>query len=276
MNNSGKVLTFFLVIIAIILVSVSGISVFFFLKEVELRKATEDNYERMKDQAIKLEVELKTAQNRMYVLEEKEKEADEKINGLMDEIELEQGLRDESKSEIETLKQSVEQEKQNYSALQAETDRLRNEKAELEKQVEIERGRYQELEARHQETLNKLEQFERSSPAPSENPPSSSSGSKTMSKNTGVTLAPIVVASPESPEGAGRILSVDPDNDFFIFNLGQEDGLSEGMTVSIYRVNKYLGDGKVTRVQQSMSAADFIPPISARVVQKNDRVMIKQ
>jgi len=74
----------------------------------------------------------------------------------------------------------------------------------------------------------------------------------------------------------GRILSVDADTEFVIINLGEKDGITRSMVLSVYRGKEYLGDVKVTRVQPEMSAADFIPPFSSRLARKNDQVVAKK
>ena len=83
-----------------------------------------------------------------------------------------------------------------------------------------------------------------------------------------------MVAAAEASQG--RVLSVDKENDFLIFNLGEKDGVKPGFLMSIYRGEDYLGDVKVSRVQSEMSAADFVPPFSSQKVRKNDQVVAKK
>ena len=71
-------------------------------------------------------------------------------------------------------------------------------------------------------------------------------------------------------------MSVDKENDFLIFNLGEKDGVSQGVVMSVYRGSDYLGDVRVSRVQLEMAAADFIPPFSSQKVRKNDQVVLKK
>ena len=48
-----------------------------------------------------------------------------------------------------------------------------------------------------------------------------------------------------------------------IFNLGLKQGVKPEDVLSVYRGDEYLGDVKVTRVQDEMAAADIIPPFPA-------------
>ena len=96
MKTEGKTLIVFLVVIIVVLLSLSGIALFFLQKETELRKTAEASLEQLKTQEAKLQGDLKESKKQVFVLEEKNKEADEKINDLMDNLDLEKGLREES------------------------------------------------------------------------------------------------------------------------------------------------------------------------------------
>jgi len=74
----------------------------------------------------------------------------------------------------------------------------------------------------------------------------------------------------------GRVLSVDRDTEFVIVNIGENQGISIGNVLSVYRNNNYMGDIKVTRTQAEMSAADLIQPLSIRKIKKDDQIKTKQ
>ena len=92
MNKAGKTLTIFLVVISILLLSLTVISVFFFKQENTLRKSLESQMTSLKASESKLESELKEAKKQAFLMEEKNKEADERINNIMDELELQEGV----------------------------------------------------------------------------------------------------------------------------------------------------------------------------------------
>ncbi|MCA9404499.1 MAG: hypothetical protein KC897_11995, partial [Candidatus Omnitrophica bacterium] len=58
-------------------------------------------------------------------------------------------------------------------------------------------------------------------------------------------------------------------------NLGRKHGISNGIFMSVYRGNDYLGDIKITRTQEEMAAADLVPPLSGNTLRKNDQVIAK-
>ena len=109
MNSSGKVLTIFLVIIAILLISLTAISLFFFQQETERRKLAETTLEEFQSEKTELEENLKEIKKQNFLLQEKNKEADDRVNDMSDELELEKGLREEMKIETVALQEQIEE-----------------------------------------------------------------------------------------------------------------------------------------------------------------------
>jgi len=257
MNRSGKVLTIFLVIVAILLISLTAISMFFFQKETELRQLAEGQLEQLRIHESKLSISLQEAQKKSAILEEKNKEADEQINSLLDDIELEKGLRQEIKDQNVNLQNDLEAANEKRSKLEKDFEEQKKRAAALEAQLEEQKKLREESEASMKNLEGKM--------------PKLAEIEKIETKE--IKLEKIIIASEDLE---GKVLSVDNENGFLIFNLGQKDSIAESALMSIYRGKKYLGDVAVTRVQSAMSAADFIPPLTGRKVRKNDRVLIKK
>ena len=293
MNKSGKTVTIILVVISILSLVLTVIAVFFFQKESEMRKAAEGSLAQSRLNEAKLQSELKDAKKEVFVLEEKAKEADEKINGLMDDLELAQGVRDELKGENDSLKEALETESQAKDDLRKrltdEVNKAKEKVATLESSISNEKNVRADLERKIEELKIKSQaqsQPQTMAPKSSEPPKTSdnlpaekpksgdSSSSNTQASGQVVPLGKIVVGAENIT--AGKVLSVDKENDFIVFNLGEKDGIVQGSVMSIYRDHSYLGDVKVSRVQPDMSAADFISPFSSQKVRKNDQVTTKQ
>ena len=107
-TSSGRILTLFLIIIAVLLISTTAISIFFFQKEMELRRIAETDLDRSQNQVSRLDENARQAKKQIFLLEEKNKEADEKINGLLDELDLAQAVKEELKNEKLSLEDQVE------------------------------------------------------------------------------------------------------------------------------------------------------------------------
>ncbi len=274
-KSSGKVLTVFIVIIAILLISLTAISIFFFQKELERRKSVELILEKIKANEQKLEGELKVVRKEKFLLEEKNKEADERMNNLMDELDLQSGLREEVKKENVALKEQLSKETQTREALQKKFEdggAFEQQIADLKAKLAAETNLRNQLEQQNKDLQEKSASLEQSLGKEFSSAPKPSKEIKDAQKK--VDLEKIVVVPNETPEG--RILSVDTDTEFVIVNLGQKDGVNVGNIMSVYRGKEYLGDVKITRVQPEMSAADLIPPFSSRLVRKNDQVVSAQ
>ncbi len=297
-NSSGKVLVIFLIIFVILSLSLAGLAMFFLSKEKERRISAETALQQSVASATKLEAKLQDAIKQGFLLQEKNKEADEKINGLLDELELQEGIREELKKENQALKEKFETEAKARAELQEKIDsnaQAAQRLPDLEAQLQTEQSVRQELEQKLsaaeeraktlEEALAKMQQQGVESPAPvsveaapeAEEPQQQetpvieeeSSGNKEEIQLEKIVVAP-AKAAPE-----GRIVMVDGETEFVIVNLGANHGIKEEQILSVSRGNDLLGDIKVTRVQPEMSAADFIPPLTSRHIRKDDSVVIK-
>ncbi|MBI5024503.1 MAG: hypothetical protein HZC18_05815 [Candidatus Omnitrophica bacterium] len=300
-NSSGKVLVIFLVIFVILSLSLAGLAMFFLSKEKERRISTETALQQSVASAAKLEAKLQDAIKQGFLLQEKNKEADEKINGLLDELELQEGIREELKKENQALKEKFEKETKAKAELQEklasnaeEAQRL----PELEAQLQTEQGARRELEQKLsaaeeraktlEEALAKMQQqgVESPAPVPVEAAPEAPQVEEPQQQETPVIkkessgnkeeiqLEKIVVA-PAKAAPEGRVVMVDTETEFVIVNLGANHGIKEEQVLAVSRGKDLLGEIKVTRVQPEMSAADFIPPLTSRQVRKDDSVVIK-
>ncbi len=319
MDKQGKTITIFLVLISILLLSLTVIAMFFFQKESEMRKRAESDLAQSRSTESKLQAELKEAKKQVFIMEEKVKEADEKINDLQADLELAEGVRDQIKKENSTLKEALETEtaakEQLRTELGSQLDEAKKHVSDLQGLLDAEKkGRAaaeEQLKAlQTQAAVPDSSSMPAPAPtptaAPSPTPAATPSGSQatpaatpvTAPSGTELTPAPVVTPSAPGPEAkskgidsqiplgtivvsqnagpAGKILSVDKENDFIIFDLGGDDGITQGTIMSIYRGSDYLGDVKVSKVQPDMAAADFIPPFSSQKVRKNDQIVIKK
>lgn len=289
MNKTGKTITIFLGLIVVLLVSTASISIFLLNKETEKRKAVEVALNDAQGTVNRLQGDLKVAQNKAFVLEEKNKEADARINSLEEELDVEKGLKEAMKSENAKLKEDLDASTADLDRIQTELNGQLlsfQEKAKVAEQELVARDtKVKDLEAKVSETEKKLAEvtaeIEKAKAAAAQAPAGDSSEIKDQqdqpvdpSAQKGVELEPIVVNATDTVKG--RVLSVDKETEFLIFDLGAISGVKQGDVMSVMRGNNYLGDIKVSRVQDEMSAADLIPPFSSRMVRKNDTVVPKQ
>ena len=281
-NKGGRIVYVFLGLIVVILICGVAISLFLLQKETSTRKAVESSLQDAQTRNAKVEAALKEAEKQVEVLQGKNKDADDKINGLMEELDLEAALREQIKAENKKIKELVEAEGKSKvemrQKLTAELDAAKSQLAALEAKVagnEAEAVTFKktadEFQKKNAELEAKLKDFEDTAAA---RPRSEILPAPGQPGDERVDLDRIVV-SPGSAK-QGRVLNVDTETEFLIFDLGSKSGITQGEVMSIYRGKTYLGDVKVSRVQDDMAAADFIPPFSSRKVRKNDQVVPKR
>ena len=280
MNNTGKTLTIFLVVIAVLLVSITAIAVFFCLQEVELRESAEYNLEQVRIIESKIKADLAEAQKQVLLLEEKNKETDNIIDDLQGELDLSRGVAEEIKKEKKVLEQSLSEEKTTKeslrSQLQVEINATEEKVAALQEKLDLTVNRNKEIEQRRQELEEQnsvyRKRLEELGSLPLLDVPEAGADSSVTAGD--VDLQKIVVNSSE--EKKGQVISIDKETNFVIVSLGEKDGVEKNDVLSVYRNKKYLGDLRVSRVLPEMSAADFVPPLKSSKVKKADQVIIKK
>jgi hypothetical protein len=71
------------------------------------------------------------------------------------------------------------------------------------------------------------------------------------------------------------VLVVNKDYNFAVINLGSKDGVALGNEFAVYRNNKFIGDMKVEKVHDAMSAAGFSSGDMKDKVSEGDKVVQK-
>ncbi len=78
-----------------------------------------------------------------------------------------------------------------------------------------------------------------------------------------VKAAPVLVA---------KVLMVNKEQAFIVVDLGREDNLRIGDTLSVYRSGEFIGRAEVERVQEKVSAAAILPQWQDVEFEENDEV----
>lgn len=269
LNKTGKTITIFIILTYILLISSTSIGFYLYRLEERLRKNVETDLNNSRADGLKLQAQLKDVQGQLALSEDKNKEADQKINNLLDQQDLNEGLRAALKKENAQLKEQMANIDKSKQKIKADLDDSVVKLSQYQELLKASQEKSKELEAR----LADLAQTNKSNAVKIKELQASMKSQEKRTSEGQIALNKIVV-NPQ--EGAKRcILSVDTDADFVVFNLGLKQGVKPGSVLSVYRGNEYLGDIKATRVQDEVSAADLIPPLSSRAIHKNDIVVLK-
>jgi len=283
MQKGGRTLLVFLILVIVILISGVSISLFMLQKETQTRQATEQTVSDLTTRNTKIEAALKEARKQIDVLEGKKKDAEDRINGLLEEIDLEKGLNEKIKADNKKVRDDLEAEARSklelrqklikeISMIQARLKEAEKKAQGHEASVTGLQEKIVDLEKKNSDLEGKLKELNASSAA-------RQVGREIIPVSMGAMQDKVdldrIVVTPETAK-EGHVLNVDSETQFLIFDLGARNGIKQGDTMSVYRGKSYLGDVRVTRVQDEMSAADFIPPFSSRKVRKNDQVVPKR
>ncbi len=284
-NKGGRTVLVFLVLIIIILICGEAISLFLLQKETQARKAVQVLLDDAQVRNARVEGAIKAAEKEIEVLKGKNKDADDKINDLKEELDLEGALRDEIKAENKKIKELLEAEGKSKveirGKLTAELEAVRVKMTELEtkaagtvEEAAAFRKKAEELLKKNVSLEKRVKAAEAAVSAVKDRPRNEILPVPGQPGDEKVNLDKIVISPGSAKEG--RVLNVDTETEFLIFDLGLKSGIKPGDVMSIYRGKAFLGDVKVSRVQDDMAAADFIPPFSSRKVRKNDQVVPKR
>jgi len=284
LNKAGKTLTIFIVLIIILLLSSTSIGFYLYHQEQRLHKSFETELGISRASEQRLQAQLKDIQGQLTLAQDKNKEADQKINNLLDEKDLNEGLRTALKKENTQLKAQMADIDKSKQKIKADLDDSVARLAQFQGLLKASQDKSKELEARlaalaqtNKSMADKINELKADMKPYDKRTPAEQIASEVVppgrSGHDKVELAKIVV-NPQSGT-KGHVLSVDIDAEFVVFNLGIKQGVKPDDVLSLYRGDEYLGDIKATRVQDEMSAADIIPPLSSREIRKNDTVVLK-
>jgi len=90
---------------------------------------------------------------------------------------------------------------------------------------------------------------------------------KKVSDSNNINLSPIhviaseeeeeeMIAAPVSPGYSGEVISLNEDNNFVIVDIGEDDGITLGETLGIYRDSQHIASLEVIQIRKDISAAD--------------------
>lgn len=259
--------------ILIIVFLVSGLGIFnLYRKEHIKTMALEVELEELNTRQRETETKLRESQRMLSDLQFKLEDAKAQIGKLNIDLGEEKRLKVEALGKLEQLRVDLEQQKELRLDLEKRVNQAQDE---AKKTVE----RLKELGEEKKELEAKIKEFEvRSSDvelgkivvAPEEAVPVPTTPATLTTPPT-----PTTPATPRAKKLEGKVLVLNKDYNFVVINLGSKDGVSLGDLFSVYHKNKYIGDVKVEKVHDAMSAAGFVSQETKGHVSEGDKVVRK-
>lgn len=256
-----------LVVLICVSIFLAGAGFYLLQKERVKNLVLEERFQELSSLKIQLEAKLKEQERLISELQLKIQESKLEIEKLKKALESEEKEKEESKAQIEQLKVDLEIQKNSRTDTEKKLTQAQDDLKKLEAQLKILESRKSELELKVKELEAKSQEVELG---------------KIIVKPESLSDKPDYLADQplkdevvSIPTLEGKILAVNKDYNFAVINLGTNDGLGPGDIFSVYRDSKYLGEVKLEKVNDSMSAAAFLSADLRDKVSQNDRVVQK-
>ena len=281
-NQAGGALVPVLSILTVLAVGVGAAAIYLQIQE--------------RDRRIRVEQDLAMAQSereslakRLADSEEAKKELEGDIALIRDQLKDAQDRMAKAVSAQEELARSVESREQEIGRLrkdidQAKSDQQRavNELADLKRERESAKQQLADLQQEKGRLEAKLQEVSGRSPVELDRVVVGAGGSTPVSAAMGTGATSLTTAQASSvsmtggasadPKTTGQVVVINREYDFIVVNLGRNHGLTIGQEFQILRGAEVLGQAKVEKVYDELSAAALAPGSQKDNIREGDEV----
>lgn len=284
MTDKAKVFTIILIFLMAVSLGVSGMFFYSLQKEQTKNAALQHDLDDVSLRLKATEVKLEDSKRAIQAYEAKLKESSDQIDLLTKNLEQEKSSKEDALSQMQQVKADLDQQKNLRADLEnkltqaqettkkmlAQLNSLETKKAELEVKIKDLEQKAQGVE------LGKIVVTPENAAVPvvkaQEKPPVKKQDAKKQDKiSKKDKKEPVVI-----PPLEGKVLVVNKDYNFVVINLGSKDGVNIGDVFSISRNDNFIGDIKIEKVHDSMSAAGFLSDDAKALVNEGDKVVQKK
>lgn len=268
MEDKARVPIAILTVLILVSLSLAGAGFYLLQKERAKNLALQQDLDNLRIEYNIAQTKLQEYQKTISDLEVKLEDAQKDINNLTTTLQQETAAKEEALNQIEQLKADLEQQKALRSDLETRLNQAQD-------NIEKAQAKLKELDAKKMALEAKIKDLEaQAQPMQAEGVQLGTIVVGPEAGRTAQTPAKAFLEQPASPL-KGKVLVVNKDYNFIVINLGSKDGVSIGDEFSLYHDNKYLGDVKIGKVHDSMSAADFVSTEIKNRVREGDKVLRK-
>ena len=250
-----------LAVLILISLSLAGGGFYLFQKERAKTLDLEQKLEELNAKQRAMEAKLKESERLISDMQVKLQEAKSQIDTLGNDLQQEKTARVEALSKIEQFRADLEQQKGLRSDLEKKLSVAEEDLRKAQSQLKLLASQRTALESKIKDLETKSKEIEL--------------GNIVVNPETIQLPAEKKEETAQAPRLEGKILVINKDYNFMVINLGTKDGISSGDVFSIYHNNKYVGDAKVEKVHDAMSAAGFLSEGIKDKVNEGDEVVQK-
>jgi len=270
MDIRAKVPSIILIVLVLVFLTSTAIGFYLYqqehLKNVELEEKIEELGVKQKI----AEAKYLEAQKVLSSLEEKLKESEKQISELNNALALEKKSREEASAEFEQIKADLEQRKSLMQDLEDKLKKAQENERKTQDKFAVLSSEKNDLEVKLKELQDSSQGVELGKIVVAPEAVAPSKPQKEKAKQEKAVEKPV---EPKALEG--KILVVNKEYNFVVINLGSKEGVSLGDTFTIYKESSPVGDIKVEKLHDSMSAAGFLSEDVKNKVKEGDKVVKK-
>ncbi len=246
--------------------------------EIDSLKEQQEIYKKKLDESKKLSASLET----------KLQEAKTQVDKLTIDLAQEKANKQEIQSQLDYVSSDLDKQKGLRSDLEKKLSKTQADAKSLEDKLKDLDAKKKELETKVQDLESQVKKVELGTivVAPEQSAKSSVKEQASKSKETKKEVKKEVkkeakketkAVEPIRPVASleGKVSVVNVDYNFTVINIGAKDGVNVEDMFAVYSNNKYIGDIKVIKVHDAMSAADFLSADIKDKIAEGDKVVRK-
>lgn len=293
-RGKGKVPILILAVLILLAMVLSGGLYYFLQKERMVNLSLNQQLREIQDKQVVTEAKLEESKKMISAFEVKLKENQAQIGSLTSDLEAEKSAKQESLTQVERLQTELEQQKLLRADLekrlgdaqgqikksQEQFAQLETKKTELEEKVKVLETKSKDLEAKVQGielgTIVINPEIKDAAKKAAKKTTTKEAKKPAVKPKVQEVKKPVVVVPAVAPVASdGSVLVVNKDYNFVVINLGAREGIKAGSVFSVFHNDKYIGDVKVEKVHESMSAAGFVSSNIKEKIFEGDKVVPK-
>lgn len=277
MNRKGTVSALILIGLIIISLGLAAAASYFYQKEhaknIQLQEQVDELNTRQRVTEDKLEESKKLAMDFQLKLQA----AKAQIDSLTGELAQEKSARLEASNKLEQIRADLEQQKAKREDLEDRLNQSQDDSKKIKEQIKVIQQQKAELEAKIKSLEPGASTVELGKVVVNSETAIADAKARAEAKMKANVLPAKVEKKEKAPLAKsleGKVVVVNKEHNFVVLNLGSKDGVSMGDEFSVSRAGKNIGDVKVEKVHESMSAAGFAAELKD-IINENDKVVQK-
>jgi hypothetical protein len=265
MGSKGKTSVIILIVLILISLGLAGGTFYLLQNERNEKARVQQQLEVVKAKELEVSENLKTAKKEIATLEDRLQETRLQSEKLTMSLEQEKSAKKEALTQIDQMYAQLEEQKKAKAYLEKMFYETSDELSKMQAQAKDIETKRLALEKKVKELEDQAHKIELGKIVVSPEGAGQAAGK-----------APADGSKKEASANLeGKVLVINKDYNFVVTNLGKKEGIDIGDVFSVYHGPDYIGDVKIEKIHDSMSAAGFVSAETKDKVSEGDKVIQK-